>query len=250
MIDVTTGRSAIDAETSRSVALLRGLDDWAAPTRLTGWTVADLAAHLAWGQAMQADAWRHLAAGDATTVATAEEITDRTPAAVVDAIVAANAALHEALSAVDDERFAAGACAMAYGTLPAAFVLLLATMEAGVHRSDLAAAAGEDDALTDTTIEAAVAVLGGALPMLGAAGDGTAPVGTSVVLRAPGLELAIARSDAGWSIGPAPSAPTTTISGAASDVVLFALGRREAVSLEVAGDPSGAARFKAWFPGP
>jgi uncharacterized protein (TIGR03083 family) len=250
MIDRTTARTSIDEETARSVGLLRGLPDWGAPTRLAGWTVGDLARHLVGGQAMQADAWRHLAAGDATTTATAPDVTAAEPTTVTDAIVAANAALGAALEAVSDEQVAEGVCAMPYGTLPAFFVLLLATMEAGVHRSDLSAAVGEDDTLSPTTIAAAAAVLGGALPMLGAAGDGSAAAGTSVVLRAPGLDLAAVRNDEGWSVEAAPAEPTTTISGSASDVLLFALGRRPASSLEVAGDAAGAERFKSWFPGP
>lgn len=250
MIDLRTGRGSIDEETAQSVELLRRLDDWGAPTRLTGWSVSDLARHLVWGQRLQADGWRRVAAGDATTIAAAPELTSADQAELVDALVAANAELGEALGAVTDEQAATAVCAMPYGTLPAPFILLLATMEAGVHRSDLAAAAGDDDLLAETTIEAAAAVLGGALPMLGAGGDGTAPSGTSVVLRSPGLELAALRGDDGWTVGPAPADPTTTISGTASDVVLFALGRRAPGSMDVAGNPDGADRFKAWFPGP
>lgn len=249
MIDLETARTSIDEQTARSVALLGSLD-WQAPTRLVGWTVADLAHHLAWGQAMQSDAWRHVAAGDSTTVATSPELLSTDRADVLDALTTANAELGEALDAVTDERAATALCAMPYGTLPAPFVLLLATMEAGVHRSDLAAAAGEDDALAATTIEAAAAVLGGALPMMGAAGDAAVPAGTSVVLRSTGFELAAVRTDEGWTVAPAPADPSTTISGSPSDLVLFALGRRDAASMEVTGDAAGAERFKTWFPGP
>jgi uncharacterized protein (TIGR03083 family) len=249
MIDVKTARKSIDAETARSLELLR-TTDWSTPTRLAGWSVADLARHLVGGQAMQASAWRHVAAGDSTTMAASPELDATDAAAVEAALVAANAELSTALGAVTDDQSASALCAMPYGTLPAPFVLLLATMEAGVHRSDLAAAAADDDTLSELTIEAATAVLGGALPMLGAAGDGTAAPGTSIALRAPGFELAALRSDDGWSVQPALAEPTTTIVGSASDVVLFALGRRAAASMDVTGDQAGADRFKAWFPGP
>ena len=250
MIDLTTGRKSIDEETARSVEILRGVPDWSAPTRLAGWTVDDLARHLVGGQAMQAAAWRHVAAGDTTTMAASPELTLSDRDDVLAAIVSANADLSDALSAVADVDLADRLCAMPYGTLPATFVLLLATMEAGVHRSDLAAATGADDTLTATTVEAATAVLGGALPMLGAAGDGTAAVGTSIRLRAPGIDLAAVRGADGWAVGPAPEVPTTTISGSDSDLLLFALGRLDASKLEVTGDVTGAERFKAWFPGP
>ena len=250
MIDVATGRAAIDAETARSLSMLRGLDDWTTPTRLAGWSVADLARHLVWGQRLQADAWRRVPTGDATAIASAPEVSSDDRAEVLDALAAANAELSAALAAVTDDQLASAMCAMPYGTLPAPFILQMAAMEAGVHRSDLAAVAGEDDTLVEPVIVAATTVLGGALPLLGASGDGSAPAGTSVVLRAPGLELAAIRGDGGWSLGPVPEQPTTTISGEASDVVLFALGRRDPQAMEVRGDPEGAARFKAWFPGP
>lgn len=250
MTDVTNARAAIDGEIARSLELLGGIPDWSTPTRLAGWSVADLAGHMAWGQALQADAWRKLAAGDSSTTAGAPELSTTDPTAVTAALAAANAELGEALAAVSDDDVAAGVCAMPYGTLPAGFVLLLATMEAGVHRSDLAAAVGEDDGLTDATVAAATAVLGGALPMLGAGGDGTAPEGTSVALQAPGIELVAVRQAEGWAVAAPEGPPTTTISGSASDVVLFALGRRPASALQVDGDPVGAERFKAWFPGP
>jgi uncharacterized protein (TIGR03083 family) len=250
MIDLTTGRKSIDEETARSVALLRDAPDWSVPTRLPGWSIGDLAAHLVGGQTLQADAWRHVAAGDAASMASSRELTVSEREAVTEAIVAANAELGDALDAVSDDDVANRLCTMPYGTLPASFVLLLAAMEAGVHRSDLAAAVGADDTLSDATIEAATGVLGAALPMLGAAGDGSAPTGTSLVLRAPGLDLGVVRGEAGWSVEPAPEQPTTTIGGSASDVVLFALGRRDAAAMDVTGDREGAEQFKVWFPGP
>jgi uncharacterized protein (TIGR03083 family) len=249
MTDVTTARASIDGETAWSLELLRAIDEWTAPTRLPGWSVADLGAHLAWGQALQADAWRKLAAGDASTAGAPEvPATDR--GAVVDALVAANARLSAALAAVSEEQVASGVCAMPYGSLPAGLVLLLATLEAGVHRSDLAAAAGEDDALADDTVAAAAVVFGATIPMLGAAGDGSAPEGTSVVLRAPGVDLAAVRTAEGWVAEAPQGEPTTVVSGSPSDVVLFALGRRGADVMDVVGDRTGAERFKAWFPGP
>ena len=249
MIDLTTARASIDGETGRSLDLLRRVEDWSGPTRLEGWTIGDLAQHLVFGQALQADAWRRLAAGD-PSVAAADEPTVDDRGALLAALVAASADLGEALGAVTDEQVASATCTLPYGTLPAPFVLLIATLEAGVHRSDLSAAAGEDDTLDATTVEAATAVLAGSLPMLAGAGDGSAPAGTSVVLRAPGIELAALRVGDGWTVGEAPAEPTTTIEGTASDVLLFALGRCPASALEVTGDPVGAERFKAWFPGP
>ena len=249
MIDVATGRASIDAETTRSLDVLRGIDDWRSPTRLPDWSVGDLARHLVWGQRLQADAWRRVGAGD-TGTATASELLATDRSEVLEALIAANGELGAALEKVTDEQAESALCAMPYGTMPAPFVLLLATMEAGVHRSDLAAAAGLDDALDEKTVDAATTVLGGTLPLLGAAGDGTAPLGTSVLLRAPGFELAALRGDDGWTVGAPPERPSTTIAGSASDIVLFALGRRDASSLDVGGDPAGADRFKAWFPGP
>ena len=249
MTDVTTARTSIAGETAKSVALLQAVADPNAPTRLDGWSVADLGRHLAWGQALQADAWRKLGAGD-PSVASAPEPTATDVATIVATLTFAGADLGTALAAVSDEQVAGGVCAMPYGTLPAGLVLLLATLEAGVHRSDLAAAVGEDDALAEETVAATTVVLGATLPMLGAAGDGSAPEGMSVALRASGVDLVAVRTEAGWTVGDGAGDPTTTISGTPSDVVLFALGRRAAEAMDVDGDPAGASRFKAWFPGP
>jgi uncharacterized protein (TIGR03083 family) len=252
MIGIEAARASIDEEVGRMLAMLRAASDWSVPTRLVGWSVADLARHLVEGQSLQADAWRRLAAGDAGS-ATADATDGLDRAATLDAIVARHADLHEALGAVDDEAVAVGACAMPYGTLPAIFVLQLATMEAGVHASDLAAALGEDDTLRKPTVDAGATVLAGALPLLGSAGDGTAPAGASVRLVGGDVDVCVvaAEGGSGWAVVPAPAAgATTTIRGSASDVVLFALGRRGVADVDVVGDPVGAERFKAWFPGP
>lgn len=249
MIDLTTARATITAEVTRILDLIRSLDEWSKPTRLEGWTVRDLVEHLVWGQSLQADAWERLAAGD-DGAAQAQPVTGLGQDELAAALRNSADRFDHALSGLSDEQVAQGVCVMPYGTLPAVLVLHLAVMEAGVHGSDVAAAAGSPDELSPPVVDASAFVLGAMLPMLGSGGDGSAEPGTTIALGSPGFSVVTTRDADGWQIAPDPSMATTTISGSDTEIVLFVLGRRSVDDVQVEGDTAPATKFKAWFPGP
>jgi uncharacterized protein (TIGR03083 family) len=247
---ITDAAAAIHREISACLLLLEDDGSWERPTRLAGWSVADLAAHLALGQQLQAQAWRYLAEGDATPV-TAEPAAG-SPGQVREAIAGAAHALQEALAAAGDDALA-NVASMPYGPSPGAFLLAVAVMEAGVHRSELAAATGGDDALADDVVGAAFAVLGAFLPVLGHASAATARPRTAIRLEGPAQSLTIRRGDDGaWHVDGDPAGGTTTLRGSGSDLALFALGRRasDSAGLTGDGDEQVARQFKELFPGP
>jgi uncharacterized protein (TIGR03083 family) len=247
MIDLATARTALTDEMGRSDAILSDAD-WSRPTRLAGWSIGDLARHLVGGRRMQTAAWRTLAGGPATDDGEVGDEDD----AVREALASSAAALLDTLARTRDEQLGE-LLTMPYGTMPAAFVLLLAVMEAGTHASDLAAAVGRSDTLSAVVTDAAVGAIAPSLPLLAASGEGAPAEPVTIVLAGEGaFEIAVSGGGSeGWALlETTPARPTTTIAGSASDVVLFALGRRAASDLRVDGDLNGAERFKAWFPGP
>lgn len=250
MLTIPDAVSAIDREISGCLRLLEDEQSWTRPTRLTGWSVADLAAHLAFGQQLQAVAWQHLAVGDGQPV-TVESVTG-SPDQVRKSLAASARALQEALAKAGEDALT-NVALMPYGPAPGAILLPVAVMEAGVHHSDLAAAVGVDDGLAQDVVAAAFVVLGAFLPVLGAGSAASTRPGTTIRLESPTQGLTVRRGDdANWQVDDVMAGVDTTIRGNGSDVVLFALGRRSSSSggLTVDGEAEVAARFKELFPGP
>lgn len=253
MLSIPEAATAIDREVQASLRILEApTTSWEAPTRLTDWSVADLAFHLAFGQALQADAWRRIRAGD-TGAVSAEPGVDPSsgPTEVLAAYRAAAAELQSHLSTASETDLG-NVATMPYGSVPGAVVLQLAVMEAGAHASDLAAVVGGSDELADDVVAASFFVLRAFLPVLGQLGAGAAGPddADAVRLESPTHGLTLRRSAEGWAADDDPA--PTVIRGTASELVLFALGRRPAGSgaLTVDGTSSVLERFKVLFPGP
>lgn len=249
MLDLAAARRAIHRDIGACLDTLAALnaDRWSMPTQLPGWTVGDLTRHLVWGQTLQAGAWERLRRRDIEVFQPPEIETTR-PSALVAELHAAHRSLMDALEAADETSLDSP-CAMPYGTLPARFVLQVATMEAGTHRFDLEQAVAIPSGLAADTVQAAVTTLSNVLPMLAATGEAPSePVNAHI--RG---EIFIA--DLSWSNGQwqptEVDAPHVTFTGNDEGLVLFALGRRDAagagVTISGADDP---ATFKRWFPGP
>ncbi|HVM08389.1 MAG TPA: maleylpyruvate isomerase family mycothiol-dependent enzyme [Acidimicrobiales bacterium] len=227
---------------------------WRAETRLPGWSVADLAAHLAWGQALQADAWQKILLRDASPVTAAEVSGDRTQ--VLEAL-RANAEALAANLAKATETDLETIATMPYGPVPAGFLVQIAAMEAGLHGSDLRAATGRDDSLPVDVAHAAHTMISATAPLLAAGATSSPAAGTSIALAPSGEETArFVFTEPGWQPGTAAEGPPSVlISGPASEVVLFTFGRRSIADargrgLSIEGDADVAARFKEFFPGP
>jgi uncharacterized protein (TIGR03083 family) len=241
MLSLDEARRAIRREMQVALDELTGLDGdgWDRATRCQGWTVADLVAHLVWGQRLEAQGVAAIAEGRT-------EALDVPDTSVADprALPAQLGAAHEELWAALQDRTAddlSSSAAMPYGPVPLGLFLQVVAMEVGVHHSDLRAALGLPDDLGADVARASAAFLAAFLPVLAAGGDRPAePV--RYVLRGRSFELE-------WSSG-AGAEETVTIAGPDSELGLFLMGRRDLEELQVDGDAVLAARFKQFVPGP
>lgn len=235
------------------VDLLGTLDDevWHGPTRLSGWTVADLARHVVWGVSMEADALRRGRAG-VHEVAQGETLVDHSgPDEVVQALTNATSSLYAEVAALSPDD-AAVVCPMPHGETPLRLALDIFVFEAGIHASDFAHAVGQDRPLAGDVAPVVATVLGLFLPAFAAMGDSAAPRPSSFCLRGDTLRLDGTWSEAGLVMGATDSAPTWTVTGDDSSMLLFAVGRLDVDDprLTVTGSTELARDFKGHVPGP
>ncbi|MDQ6522119.1 maleylpyruvate isomerase family mycothiol-dependent enzyme [Nocardioides sp. LHD-245] len=203
------------------------------PTRLSGWTVADLVEHVAWGAAMEAAALR-TAAG---LPASAPERPD---------LARAIAAFERA---ADLEVAPTAPVALPAGTVPLAYAAPLFAFEAALHAADLEhALSRRDRPLGAPELEACSVVVGPMLDLLAA----TVPEEDAVIdLVGLGDGIRLSATGGSWHRGePDGRAATTTVAGTAHEVIMFVAGRIDATRLDVRGRAEHARRFKTYFPGP
>lgn len=224
-------------------------EDLDLPTRLGGWAVRDLVAHVAWGQAMEADAARRAVAGDSGLAGADGVPAEASRGALSGVVKQGYADLSDALPDVA-EVDPATQMAIPAGTMPVPGALTLFAVEAGLHTSDLAQALGRDGALTAGERAACVALI---RPLLGLSVEhGKAPAeGASIRLVGESFTEQWVAHGRAWAPG-GDGAAATTVTGSDEAVVLFVYGRIDHTDerLEVAGDESTAALFKEYFPGP
>ena len=251
MLDLDQAREAIRREIGTALEELEGLDDdgWSRATSCHGWTVADLVAHLIWGQRLEAQGVDGVLTGRSVAVEVPAVPVAAPPVLVRDL----RAAHHELLAGLDALRtdHLIRPAPMPYGPVPVPLLLQIITMEVGVHHSDLRVAAGGRGELQPDVVRGTAAFLQAFLPVL--AGGGARPEGP-VAYRLEGrdgnLVLTVGWDGVAWSTN-AVTRPTVTFSGADSDLCLFTLGRIGLDDpLEVDGDRVAAGRFKEFLPGP
>jgi formate-dependent phosphoribosylglycinamide formyltransferase (GAR transformylase) len=65
MLDLDTSRTVVVREVDDFISRLGAASDadWQRPVRCEGWTILDMARHVAWGEAVQADGLRKMIAG-------------------------------------------------------------------------------------------------------------------------------------------------------------------------------------------
>jgi uncharacterized protein (TIGR03083 family) len=247
VLTLDAARTAIRREVAASLALLDELDAaaWTRPTRCAGWTVADLVAHLAWGQRLEAAGFAGGAAGQTEPVELAAIPLDEPPV-LRSSFAEGHAALDAELTALTDadlERL----CPMPFGLAPAALLLQIVAMEVGVHGSDLADAVDRPGALADDVVDATATVLAVFLPALATGPD----EGADYRFAGDGVDVRFRHDGTSWSTAPADSAAAVTFRGSGSDLCLYLLGRGsvEERRLQVDGDLSAAARFRGIVPG-
>jgi uncharacterized protein (TIGR03083 family) len=251
MLDLAAGRDAIHRDITASRAQLDELtmEDWRSPTALTGWIVSDLARHFAWGQELQAEAWRRAR----TRVREPKPPSAMSGAGRREILDALDQAHHSfmgellSVSAEDLHR----PCPLPTGPLPGWLVMQLAVMEAGIHRYDLERSLGLAPTLAADVIAATIEGVTATLPGLAYASQEQPESGSSICLKGDGLELTLQREAIFWSISTT-TQPSCTVRGKDASVLLFALGRVGPNSPELAieGRADLALRFKTYFPGP
>ena len=256
MLDLDEARAAIRREMSAAIGELEGVDadGWAQPTRCRDWTVADLVAHLIWGQRLEAQGVEGLGTGRTVGV-DVPPVAVEAPGELLAGLRTAHEDLwaHLSIRTADDlERPAP----MPYGPVPLVALLQIVTMEVGVHHSDLRTAIGLDGELAPDVVRATAAFLTAFLPVI--AGGGTRPA-RPVTYRLTGrqgnVDLAVVWDGEAWSVGSGHTVDgqaTVTLSGDDSDVCLFILGRRALGGAELLteGDPDMAGAFQEFVPGP
>ncbi len=256
MLDLDEARAAIRREMSAAIGELEAVDadGWGKPTRCRDWTVADLVAHLTWGQRLEAQGVEGLATGRTVAVDVPP-----VPVADHDVLLAGLRAAHEDLRAHLEARTADDlerGAPMPYGPVPLRLLLQIITMEVGVHHSDLRTAIGLGGELAPDVVRATAAFLTAFLPLLATGGNRPArPVTYRLTGRQGNVDLAVGWDGDAWSVGSGHAVDgegTVTLSGDDSDVCLFVLGRRALADAElrVEGDPDTAAAFQEFVPGP
>ena len=225
-----------------------GPDVWGRPTRLTGWTVEDLARHVHWGTTLEADGLARAASGRSGPAE--GTVLDGPREEIMPALRRAFAALDRQLELVPEPP--AGAVPMPYGELPMAMALHVFVMEAAVHGSDLADAVdGEGgDCLPPAARRSCAVVLEAFWPAFASEAPSTPPPGTTVRLAGP--TVCIEQSFDGTTWGPGTGEPSVVVEGSDDAVLLYAYGRLpfEQAGLTVTGDRDLAVRLKEFVPGP
>jgi uncharacterized protein (TIGR03083 family) len=245
-------RRILAREWGSVVDLLGTVDDaWQRPTRLSGWSVADLARHVVWGVSMEADALHRGRAG-VGEVAQGHLLADGTGRdEVVQALINATTGLYAEVAALAPEH-AALICPMPHGETPVSLALDIFVFEAGIHASDFAHAAGRHRPLAEDLVPAVATVLDLFLPAFATSSTVAAPPTSSFSLRGDTVRLDGVWTDAGLQMGPVDQAPTWTVTGDDSSVLLFAVGRLDVDEprLAVTGSAELARDFKEHVPGP
>lgn len=216
-------------------------DEWLAPTPCSEWTVADLAAHLAAGQAFKADALRRMQSGvtEAGPIPTVSG--DRST--VLTELRENNAQLEAELARLnpgDLDKLVP----LPFGAFPVMLVLQIYVMEAGVHGQDVQMAMTGRAVLPQDVIEATATVLTAVFD------PGEHPTGPAAYrLLSPNLHFQFTWRDGQWVDEASDSA--CCIEGDDNAVTLFALGRIPADDPGLyVSDLEAARRFKDYFPGP
>ncbi|MBI4884722.1 MAG: maleylpyruvate isomerase family mycothiol-dependent enzyme [Actinobacteria bacterium] len=252
MYGIPDGIAANQREVTAIIDRARTLttDDWARSV-LPGWSVLDMLDHVARALAQQAEAFERGLRGELDPPEFPNPQA-ATPAKVIDDLVAGLDALQRALAKLVPESMAA-LTPMPFGVIPTPVALQIAVVEYGMHRWDLERACGSPTYdLSDDVAAASIAMVPGLLPMLAGRTEQRPAKPAAFQLASPVGAPIVVFDGEQWAPAEATDIPTTVISGSASDLTMFYIGRLNASSagITVAGSQADAEQFKQYFPGP
>ena len=239
-------RDAVIAEVDALVARAQSLRDelWRAPSGCEGWTVGQVAAHVASVMDVQQTAFQHMLAGDGTTPDWANP-PFVSAEATLDALTAAQAKAHETMGRLGDDH-ADTPVPLPFGTFPTEVALDILLLEYGTHRWDIARAADPSVRLSPAASEC-VLRLAPAFVAFFATNPPDEPIG--YLLETDSVSLDVSARDGGWVLEASP-VPTTVVRGDDNAIALFVVGRVTADDPRLSVTGADGASFKRWFPGP
>ena len=129
----------------------------------------------------------------------------------------------------------------------------IAVIEYGMHRWDLERACGNPGYdLPDDVAGASISMVPGLLPMLAGRTDQRPTDPIAFQLASPLGAPIVVFDGHQWAPTETTEIPTTVISGSASDLTMFYIGRLNtgSPSITVNGSLADAQQFKRYFPGP
>jgi uncharacterized protein (TIGR03083 family) len=250
VLDFEAARAATIDEIRRLTerASLIDPDEWARPTRLPGWTVSKLIAHVISSQECQGEAVRRLLAGS-TETPPIPDIAVTEPATLAKRLAEEGERVIDALEAMEPSHLDQ-MVPLPFATVPAAIGIYVMLIEYAWHRNDLAHALDGDTRLDAEIASTALNLIPGFMPQ--AATEVPDPP-FAYEIASTTAPCSFVPADGAWTAGPTGDLPTCRFAGDDSTLALFALGRLGADHpwIEVSGAAADrAAEFKTWFPGP
>ena len=225
-------------------------DDWGRPTRLEGWTVADLCGHAGLTALRQAEAYRRAAVG---TLESPEfpGVPALSSTEILEQFADGSAVLGDALAGLTSEVLD-GLTPMPFGVVPTMVALQVSVFEFAFHANDLRDAIGDAGPFPTDVASVYVRLLPGLAPTLaGQAEPGRAEHAYRLV--APSGSVTLVAGDDGWAVVEDTDELLCVVEGSDDVIALFTFGRISADDprLSMSGSAaSKAVEFKRWFPGP
>ena len=261
MLSLMAARHAAIRDLDATIARLRDLhrSEWERPTPCTGWSVTDLAAHLAESTfALSAQAARLVERRtDAPLPISGSQPANPLAATgrIVERLTHGRNQLYHVLERLEDSDMAVELMRAEDEGPPFTGERLMATCvaEFGIHRYDLEDALGEHEAgVGQETILAGMEIYGRWLDIYPKRHGGHPDRPFSLHLEGEVIDATLSWDGKRWRRGPAPTLPVTHVRGDDSRITLFLFGRIRADDhrLDIDGDLMVASSFKTWVPGP
>lgn len=249
MLDLDQSRTATLRELDAILTQLRDLPEsgWERPVPCDGWQVAQLAGHLGDVAFAQGEAF-HRMLRNSVEAPEFPHLVARSYDDSLANLATGRAHLGAAYGRLSPEH-AEALVPLPFATLPCAFALAVPLIEYGVHHCDLRVALGEDARIPDDVADTIIELLPAFLPMI----TTECPSGpTSYRLVTPTASVSVTSSAGSWMIGEQSAGAVCEITGDASSVALFTMGRLVGAhpSVHISGATQHASDFKRYFPGP